>query len=228
METSILLDDGSLFDMADTDYSLITTENVIASLSNTFRFNGQGISVLQHVLNCHHRAVELNWSKETQLACLHHDDMECITGDIPTPLKNICPEVGQLCNTLEAGYAAYKDLPLFATAVTSIDREQCANEIEDIRRGRVIRTPPGILAREYRNIAYYMRWEVALCYIGMGDDGYSYISRETVTVRASQGAEARKNAKTALVEKYAMAYESGTEAMLRLSPTIVSVEKVQS
>ncbi len=64
--------------------------DIAKPLSRMSRYLGHTLvpwSVAAHAVCCARFAETKGWSTELQWLCLHHDDAEALTGDIPSPLK---------------------------------------------------------------------------------------------------------------------------------------------
>ncbi|MBV8973179.1 MAG: hypothetical protein JO290_12910 [Sphingomonadaceae bacterium] len=88
--TTILLRSGSYFDYADPAGSDFTIEDIAVGLSRCARFAGQTAtfySVAEHSV-----WVSRLVPPRLALAGLMHDASEAFTGDMPSPLKRLCPE----------------------------------------------------------------------------------------------------------------------------------------
>lgn len=103
----ILLSDGSFFDYVNPDSTPMSLECLAASLASTSRFRGQTktpvvgqvdrkvytqYSVAQHCVLMAVVAMQETNDVEFALACLHHEDGEGPCGDMPSPLKALCPD----------------------------------------------------------------------------------------------------------------------------------------
>lgn len=112
-------DAAVLFDFQNPDWSLLNPRTVAESLSRQARFNGnictslphsnQGAfySVAQHAVLCATTAYRLGYTSAQIRACFHHDDVECVTGDIVSPIKKMFPDLINWINNLEKSYATY-------------------------------------------------------------------------------------------------------------------------
>lgn len=90
--STISLADNTYFDILDTSTWSYNIETIAQSLSNICRFNGHienFYSVAEHAVRV--TKVLRSWgaSELVQFLGLHHDDMESIIGDIPSPHKRL-------------------------------------------------------------------------------------------------------------------------------------------
>lgn len=107
------------FDLANPNWDALSSGGIIAnSLSRQTRFNGHAnakgndsYSVAQHAVLVTTLAYRLGVrDKEILKACLHHDDVESVTGDIVTPLSALIPELKKFIADLEFGYKSHRGL----------------------------------------------------------------------------------------------------------------------
>lgn len=84
---------GNYIDLAAPDSRSIQFMDIAYGLSNICRYNGQTgktfYSVAEHCVLVAWRLERLGYGPEYQLAGVHHDDPEPITGDITRPLKKM-------------------------------------------------------------------------------------------------------------------------------------------
>jgi hypothetical protein len=89
-DTEIETYSGRYFDFDNPRSEDICQYDIAHSLANICRFTGHVriyYSVAEHAVNAQRYAEWRGWSKERQLACLHHDDAEAYLGDIVRPFK---------------------------------------------------------------------------------------------------------------------------------------------
>jgi len=92
--TKILTASCGHFDYADPQPESICIEDIALALSNTCRFSGhlEFYSVAEHSLHCLEIARQMyDGNEELQFAALMHDAAESVIGDMPKPLKLLCP-----------------------------------------------------------------------------------------------------------------------------------------
>jgi hypothetical protein len=81
---------GQYLDVQNPDPDKINLEDIAHALGNICRYGGHSrtfYSVAEHSVFVCERVCRQGWSKNLQLAALHHDDAEAYLGDIPRPLK---------------------------------------------------------------------------------------------------------------------------------------------
>jgi hypothetical protein len=91
-KTSISLVDNTYFDILNTSTWSYNIETIAQSLSNICRFNGHienFYSVAEHAVRVAKTLRSWGASELVQFIGLHHDDMESIIGDIPSPHKHL-------------------------------------------------------------------------------------------------------------------------------------------
>ncbi len=119
-----------LFDLANPNWDHININVLANSLSRQARFNGHlhdryepnTYSVAQHAVLCAGIQYRSGHDTELVLSALHHDDVEAVTGDNVSPLKNTIPELKQFCDRLQEGYAKHVDLDLDHATVKWADK----------------------------------------------------------------------------------------------------------
>lgn len=91
-KTTIALVDDHLFDVLDPGTWVFNLDSIATSLSNLCRFNGQirnFYSVAEHAVRVSKMLESWGYATLVQYLGLHHDDVESIMGDIPSPQKRI-------------------------------------------------------------------------------------------------------------------------------------------
>jgi len=86
----IQLRSGAAYHYGTRDGTLEFGLDVAKPLSRISRFLGHTLvpwSVAAHAVCCSRFAETKGWSAELQWLCLHHDDHECLIGDMPAPMK---------------------------------------------------------------------------------------------------------------------------------------------
>lgn len=120
-DTAIRLISGEIFDYADPDSAVITLHDVAHALARTSRFAGHHGA--PHWTVAHHAILVADivsakyGEPDLCLAALHHDDVEFVTGDWPSPLKRYLNGKGLLYKELlerpiEAAICKALSLPL--------------------------------------------------------------------------------------------------------------------
>lgn len=74
----------------------IALEDIAHALSQTCRYGGHCkhfYSVAEHAVYVSRRLEQKGYSRDVQLAGLHHDDAEAYLGDIPRPMKSLLGKV---------------------------------------------------------------------------------------------------------------------------------------
>ena len=90
MHPSILVGENNYFNFLAPDESIISIGMIARALSRICRFGGhtkQFYSVAQHCVLASHLV-----EPQHALAALLHDAAEAFVGDMPSPLKRLCPE----------------------------------------------------------------------------------------------------------------------------------------
>lgn len=85
---------GTLVDLRDPKPSDFQPAPIARTLANEHRYAGNygPYSVAQHAVLVARMVGKLGGDSKGQLAGLHHDDTEAVTGDLPKPVKNACPD----------------------------------------------------------------------------------------------------------------------------------------
>lgn len=103
--TTIALVDDHLFDVLDPSTWSFRLDTIATSLSNLCRFNGHirnFYSVAEHAVRVSDTLKRAGASARVQYLGLHHDDVESIIGDIPSPQKRIISLDGEPIKDSEA------------------------------------------------------------------------------------------------------------------------------
>ena len=90
--TTISLYDNTYFDIMDATTWAYNIDTIAQSLSNICRFNGHianFYSVAEHAVRVANLLKSWGANELVQFLGLHHDDMESIIGDIPSPHKRL-------------------------------------------------------------------------------------------------------------------------------------------
>jgi hypothetical protein len=83
---------GKFVDTKNPNPDTIYLKDIAHALANTCRYGGHCLrfySVAEHSVFVSRRLERRGYSRETQLAGLHHDDAEAYLGDIPRPMKSL-------------------------------------------------------------------------------------------------------------------------------------------
>jgi uncharacterized protein len=125
-KTALTLVDGSLFDVTNPDTWVFELDTIATSLSNLCRFNGQirnFYSVAEHSVRVSKQLEEWGEPPEVQYLGLHHDDVESVIGDIPSPQKGIMTIDGEPIREVEESieYAFFASLGLLDTYINRWD-----------------------------------------------------------------------------------------------------------
>lgn len=101
--TSISLYDGHHFDICNPDTWVWNIDTISISLANTCRYRGhcEYYSVAEHAVRVSKKLEEWGENQLVQYLGLHHDDVESIIGDIPSPHKNLITFDGEPVRELE-------------------------------------------------------------------------------------------------------------------------------
>jgi len=131
-------------DFADLDKSKIDLWDIAGGLSKICRFAGQipcHYSVAEHSIIVSEIILLLGYSKRTAKYGLIHDATEAYMGDIPSPVKLLCPDYINLENKLmvkienvlmpENGLSKYE-----YDIVNSVDKQMAHLEIDHFRNGK--------------------------------------------------------------------------------------------
>lgn len=87
--------DGTLIDALNPQPKDFKLKNIFNALIKLPRFGGNSCyhySVMHHSICCYHEAVARGYDHETLRLVFCHDFSESTCGDLPKPLKNVCPE----------------------------------------------------------------------------------------------------------------------------------------
>jgi len=88
-----------LEDLHHDDINLVSIAQALARI-NRFAGNFSSISVAQHAYVVSALVARMGGDAKEQLAALHHDDAEAFIGDIPSPVKQLCPDIQVLENEI--------------------------------------------------------------------------------------------------------------------------------
>lgn len=102
MSTRIRTHTGGSFDFLNIEDNSINVEDIASGLAKECRFAGQTkgnnfISVAQHAV-----IVSYLVPPEVAYEALHHDSSEAYTGDIPTPMKRLLPDLIKMEKRIQA------------------------------------------------------------------------------------------------------------------------------
>lgn len=132
---TIQLCSGKFINLLEPDPSLIQIDDIAASLSRLCRFTGHlkddlFYSVAEHSVRGSY-LVEHGY----ELEFLLHDGHEYITGDMNSPLKQLCPDFQIHANRIQAAICARFDLPEnMSIPVHVTDYRMLATEKRDLLR----------------------------------------------------------------------------------------------
>lgn len=101
------------------------------ALAREPRFAGNygDYSVAQHAVNVASAVWTLTEDPVLALAGLHHDDAESVTGDIPSPVKALCPSLQNIEAKLNTVIGIRYEVDLSAEAVKQADRRVLVSEV---------------------------------------------------------------------------------------------------
>lgn len=122
---------GRLVDLASPDPASFQAEEVARALANENRYAGNygPYSVAQHSVLVARMVERMGGEGPLCLAGVHHDDSEAVTGDVPRPVKNMCPDFRALEARLEAAVAARWGVDLRAPIVKAADMAVFKSEV---------------------------------------------------------------------------------------------------
>lgn len=110
--------------------------DVANSLARINRFCGNfdSISVLQHVVLVAHLVEAMGGTLIEQIAALHHDDCEVIIGDIPSPIKQICPDIvaveDKILDAVDSRWGCKTRAPIIREADKIVGAHELAHHID--------------------------------------------------------------------------------------------------
>lgn len=101
-------------------------------LSHECRYGGNygPYSVAQHAVLVAETVARLGGTPLQQLAGLHHDDTEAVLGDLPSPVKSLCPDFRTLEKRLEVAVNARYGVDVNDELVKEADRILFCAEIK--------------------------------------------------------------------------------------------------
>lgn len=118
---------GKFVDTKKPDPASIDLGDIAHALANTCRYGGhcqRFYSVAEHAVFVSRRLERKGYSKNVQLAGLHHDDAEAYLGDIPRPMKSLLGAAYRnLSDRMDAAICAG---PLTDYGVVPVDFHQAA------------------------------------------------------------------------------------------------------
>ena len=124
---------GRLVDLVNPSPDSFQPEEIARALSLENRYAGNygPYSVAQHAVLVAEEVESLagNVSDNLVLAALHHDDTEAVTGDVPRPVKNLCPEFRALERRLEQAVEVRYGISIKHPAVKAADMAVFASEV---------------------------------------------------------------------------------------------------
>lgn len=135
---SISTYNGEFFDFAKPEDYNFDIETIAHALSHICRYGGHSnwfYSVAEHSVY-----VSRVVPPELALCGLLHDASEAFVGDMPSPLKALCPEYREIEERVQAALAAHYDLPypfpseihLADKALYKSEREQITNVADNV------------------------------------------------------------------------------------------------
>lgn len=106
-------------------------EPIARTLSYMPRYAGNhgNYSVAQHAVLVAYVCDQLAGGVGRRFAGLHHDDAEAITGDIPTPVKRVCHDVGRLDRRLNLALNQRYSIDVYDRLVKQADQVVFCNEV---------------------------------------------------------------------------------------------------
>lgn len=140
---TILMGDGAYFDYENPAASEVTIEDIAYGLAYTARFRGQTRSFARGGKRCFYsvaqhcilmaEALEREYGRTTGLAGLMHEVGEAPCGDMPGPLKIICPEFREIEKRCERAILAQFDVEIEDPAlIKRYDLRMLATEKRDL------------------------------------------------------------------------------------------------
>jgi 5'-deoxynucleotidase YfbR-like HD superfamily hydrolase len=137
---TITLHSGGYFDFIDPQPDMIRIDDIAWGLSNCCRFSGQCLefySVAQHSVYVSRLLFESPKDNLDAFAGLMHDAAEAYTGDMVSPLKQLCPDFKLIEKRIEAAVMARFGLPAaMSPAVKLADIRMVRTEQRDITTGK--------------------------------------------------------------------------------------------
>lgn len=161
-KTAISLVDEWLFDILDPSTWAFDLDTVATSLSNLCRYNGHVrnfYSVAEHAVRVSEMLQSWDEPVVVQYLGLHHDDMEFVLGDCPSPQKRIMSIDGEPFRDFEGSleysyFAAIGILDVFEESFDVVKSADLAVYLQE----RDERPTPGVgLLPELAKMAYIIR-----------------------------------------------------------------------
>lgn len=115
---------GARVDLIEPDPACFEVESLAFALAREHRYCGNygEYSVAQHAVLVSQVVDLLGGEQSVILAGLHHDDSEAVTGDLPSPVKVLCPDFKELENRVNKAISLrFGGLDFHHTLVTRAD-----------------------------------------------------------------------------------------------------------
>lgn len=122
---------GGLIDLRYPSPEAFQPEETGRTLSFECRYAGNygRYSVAQHACLVAGVIEAMGGTLQQQLAGLHHDDSESVTGDLPNPIKTMCPDFREIERRLEDAINERYNIDIHDPIVRAADMAVFANEI---------------------------------------------------------------------------------------------------
>lgn len=122
---------GRLVDLINPQPESFEAEDIARALSFENRYAGNygPYSVAQHSVLVARYASKVHGGRQVVLSALHHDDAEAVTGDVPRPVKRLCPELRALERRLEAAINLQHGIEISHPVVVEADMAVFKSEI---------------------------------------------------------------------------------------------------